>query len=115
MVVWHWIPDVGTPDPGSSPGQALIRGRDDSLEVRDEKTKGWGTFAESPIASLSAYTSLRIGIAELSMAVIVAVFDVWKVRMTVLHLAMPVRVLVALGQMQVQTRRHQHAGAPEPG
>ena len=28
-LVWHWIPDVETPDPGSSPGQALIRGRDD--------------------------------------------------------------------------------------
>ena len=48
------------------------------------------------------------------MAVIVAVFDVRKVRMTVLDLAMPVWVLVALGQMQVQTGRHQHAGAPEP-
>ena len=82
MVVWHWIP-----------GQA----RDDSLEVRYEKTKGRGTFAESPIASPSAYTSARIGIEELSMAVIVAVFDVWKVRMAVLHLAMPVWVLVPLG------------------
>ena len=34
----HWIPDVGTPDPGSSPGQALIRGRDDHLasELSDD-------------------------------------------------------------------------------
>ena len=31
VVVWHWIPDVETPDPGSSPGQALIRGRDDKV------------------------------------------------------------------------------------
>ena len=76
---------------------------------------GRGTFAESPIASPSAYTSLRIGIAELSMAVIVAVIDVWKVRMAVLQLAMPVRVLMALGQMQVQSGGHQDAGSPEPG
>ena len=27
VVVWYWIPDVETPDPGSSPGQALVRGR----------------------------------------------------------------------------------------
>ena len=38
VAVWHWIPDVGTPDPGSSPGQALIRGRDDHLasELSDD-------------------------------------------------------------------------------
>jgi hypothetical protein len=35
-LAWHWIPDVETPDPGSSPGQALIRGRDDPLPVRDD-------------------------------------------------------------------------------
>ena len=100
VVVWHWIP-----------GQA----RDDSLEVRDDKTKGRRTFAESPIASPSACASLRIGIAEISMTVIVAVIDVRKVRMAVLHFAVPVRVLMLLGQMQIQASRHQHAGAPEPG
>ena len=33
-----WIADVETPDPGSSPGQALIRGRDDHLasELSDD-------------------------------------------------------------------------------
>ncbi len=29
-----WMPDVKTPDPGSSPGQALIWGRNDRLTVR---------------------------------------------------------------------------------
>ncbi len=52
VVVWHWIPDVETPD--------LIRGRDDKpdvrddklgvrddkLRVRDDKAEGRGTFAE---------------------------------------------------------------------
>jgi hypothetical protein len=46
VVVWHWIPDVEAPD--------LIRGRDD-------KTKGRGTFAESPIASPSAHHSGKTG------------------------------------------------------
>ena len=38
-VAWHWIPDVETPDPGSSPGHALIRGRDDKCRVRDDKRR----------------------------------------------------------------------------
>jgi len=58
----HWIPDVETPDPGSSPGQALIRGRDDRDGVWDDKTKGRGTFAESPVAArLSTAASSDIG------------------------------------------------------
>ena len=54
VVVWHWIPDVETPD--------LIRGRDDKTNVRDDKpddsddrlddrddkTEGRGTFAACP-------------------------------------------------------------------
>ena len=54
-------------------------------------------------------------ITALSMTVIVAVFDVRKVRMAVLHVTMPVRVLMVLGQMQVQASGHQNAGDPEPG
>jgi hypothetical protein len=45
VVVWHWIPDVETPD--------LIRGRDDKLDVRDDKAEGRGTFAESPTVAPS--------------------------------------------------------------
>jgi hypothetical protein len=58
VVVWHWIPDVETPD--------LIRGRDDKLDgwddkwqvwddkpdVRDDKTEGRGTFAQRPLRRL---------------------------------------------------------------
>ena len=44
VVVWHWIPDVETPD--------LIRGRDDKTNVRDDKTKGRGTFAQRPLRRL---------------------------------------------------------------
>ena len=44
VVVWHWIPDVETPD--------LIRGRDDKLDGRDDKTEGRGTFAQRPLRRL---------------------------------------------------------------
>ena len=66
VVAWHWIPDVETPDPGSSPGQALIRGRDDKLDVRDDKTKGRRTFAESTIASPAASLSLAKTVSRIS-------------------------------------------------
>ena len=44
VVVWHWIPDVETPD--------LIRGRDDKLDVRDDKTKGGGHSRSHPLRRL---------------------------------------------------------------
>ena len=44
VVVWHWIPDVETPD--------LIRGRDDKLDVRDDNTKGGGHSRSHPLRRL---------------------------------------------------------------
>ncbi len=48
VVAWHWIPD---------------QVRDDKLDIRDDKTKGRGTFAESPTAARPATGSLATQIS----------------------------------------------------